>query len=69
MNKYLCSADLSKLIMNKYLRSTGFKSIRVALAIHVSSFKDRHVVAKELRKLNNTINTCLITWNIILYHS
>ena len=45
---------LSKLIMNgKNLSSTQFKSTRVALTIHGSSFKYRHFVAKEL--LNSII--------------
>ena len=44
------------------------------LIMHDSSFKDRHFNwalarrAKELLKLNNTINTC-VRLNIILYHS
>ena len=34
-----------------------------------SSFKYRRFVAKKIVKLNNTINTCLIRLNIILYYS
>ena len=37
--------------------------------MHDSSFKDRHLVAKESLKLNNTINTCLIRPKIIFYYS
>ena len=39
-----------------YLSSTGFKSIRVGLTLHGSSFKDRNFVwlcAEELLKFNN----------------
>ena len=39
------------------------------LIMHGLSFNDTHLVAKELRKLNNTIHTCLTRLNIILYHS
>ena len=40
---------LSRLTMNGYyLSTTGFKSIKSRLTMHVSSFKDRHFVAKEL---------------------
>ena len=60
---------LYRLTMNGYLRSKGFKSIRVGLTMHGSSFKDRHFFAKGLLKLNNTTNTCLIRLNIILYYS
>ena len=63
---------LSKLIMNEhYLRSTGFKSIRVGLIMHGPLFKNRHFVrlpAKDSLKLNNTIKTCLKRLNIILYY-
>ena len=68
---------LSRLTLNEqYLSSTGFKSTRVGLTMHGSPFKDRHFAwletlatrAKELLKLNNTINTCLIRLNIILYY-
>ena len=53
---------LSKLIMNvQYLSSTGFKSMRVGLIIHGSSFNDAHLVAKELLKLNNPINILVHT--------
>ena len=45
--------------------------------MHGSAFKDRHFVrsetlatrAKELLKLNNTINNCLIRLNNTLYYS
>ena len=45
--------------------------------MHGSSFNDTHFVwsetlaarAKELLKLNKTINTCLIRLNIVLYYS
>ena len=33
-----------------------------------SSFKYTHLVAKDSLKLNDTINTCLIWMNIILYY-
>ena len=62
--------------------STGFKSgldlgKRLGLTMHDSSLKDRHFVrlenfatrAKELEKLDNTINTCLIRLYICLYYS
>ena len=63
-----------KLIMNEYyLSSAGFKSISVGSTMHGSSFKNRHFVpseilptsAKELLKLNNTINRL----EFILYYS
>ena len=58
---------LSKLIMNEqYLTSTGFKSIRVGLTIHGSSFKNRHFVAKDSVKLNNAIR--LNVFHVILSH-
>ena len=41
----------------------------VGLTMHGSSFKNRHFVAKDSLKLNNTINTSLIKLNIILYYS
>ena len=34
-----------------------------------TSFKDRHLVAKDSLKLNNTINNCLIMLNVILHYS
>ena len=34
-----------------------------------SSFNDRHLVAKDSLKLNNTVNTSLIRLNIILHYS
>ena len=60
--------------MNEYyLSSAGFKSIRAGSTMHGSSFKNRHFVpseilatsAKELLKLNNTINRL----DFILYYS
>ena len=42
--------------------------MRVGLIIHGSSLNDAHLVAKETLKLNNTINTCLIRLNVILYY-
>ena len=54
-----------RVIMNwEYLSSKGFISIRVGLTIHGSSFKNRHLVAKDSLKLNITIRL-----NIILYYS
>ena len=44
---------------------SSFKSVRVGLIMHGSSFKNRYFVAKELLKLNNTINRL----NISLYYS
>ena len=32
-------------------------------------FKDTYFIAKDPLKLNDTINTCLISQNIILYYS
>ena len=70
--------NLSKLIINEYhLCSIGFKSIRVGLTIDCSLIKDRHsgqletlaTHDKDLLKLNNTMNTCLIRLIIILYYS
>ena len=60
------SLHLSKLIVN-----VGFKSIRVGLTKHSSSFNDTHLVTKNSLKLNlsNTIDTCLIRLSIILYYS
>ena len=55
--------------MDNILSSTGFKSIGLSLIIHGSSFSYTNLVAKELLKLNNTINTCLISLSIILYYS
>ena len=60
-----------------YFSSTGFKSMRVGVIIHGSSFKDRYFVwseafatyAKVLVKLDSTINTCLMRLNNILYYS
>ena len=58
---------LSQLFMNGYYwSSTGFKSRRVCLTIHGLSFKDIDFIrsetlstrAKELLKINNTIETC-----------
>ena len=57
--------------------SIGFKSGKVGLTMHGLSIKDRPfrwleilaARAKELLKRNNTINTCLIRLNIILYYS
>ena len=37
--------------------------------MHDSSFKGRRLVVEDSLKLNNTINTCLIRLNIILYYS
>ena len=66
----LIPLHLSKLIINgQYLSSTGFKSTRVGPTMHDSPFKNRHSVAKEMLKLNNTINTCLRMLNIISYYS
>ena len=36
--------------------------------MHGSLSKDKHFVAKELIKLNNTTNICLTRLNIILYN-
>ena len=52
-----------------YLSSTGFKPIGVALTMHDSLFKDRYFAAKDLLKLNNTINTRSTRLNITLYSS
>ena len=60
-----------------YFSSTEFKSMRVGVIIHGSSFKDRHFVwyetfatyAKVLLKLDSTINTCLMRLNNILCYS
>ena len=38
------------------ISSIGFKSIRVALTMHGSSFNDIHLVAKKLLKLKHLIN-------------
>ena len=35
--------------------------------MHDSTFKDRHLVAKDSLKLNNTTKTYLIRLNIILF--
>ena len=43
--------------------------MRVGLNLHGSSFRNRHLVAKDSLKLNNTINTCLLRLNSILYYS
>ena len=49
---------LSKLIMHKYyLRSKGFKIIKVGLAVDGSLFIYIHLVAKDPIKLNNPTNT------------
>ena len=45
------------------MSSIGFRSIKVDLIIHGSSFKDKHVVVNDPPKLNNVINTYL---NIIV---
>ena len=63
--------------MNRYLTLTEFKPIKVDLIIHGSSFNDIYFAqsetlstrAKELLKLSNTRNSCLIRLNIILYYS
>ena len=47
-------------IFEQNLSSSGFKSIRKSLIIYGSLFNDTHLVAKDLLKLNNTTNTCLI---------
>ena len=66
---------LSTLIMNGYyLSSTGFKSTRAGLKMHASPINDTHSVwsatrAKELLKLSNAINTCLIKLYNILYYA
>ena len=52
----------------KMLNSSGFKSIMVGLARHDSLYNDTHLVAKDLVKLNNRINTGLISPNINIYH-
>ena len=60
------SLHLSKLIMNgSYLSSMGFKSIKVGLAIHGSELQDIDLVPKDLLKLNDTINVCLISLKFI----
>ena len=46
-----------------------FKSIRVGLIINASLFQDTDFVAKDLRKINDRKNTCLISQNIISYYS
>ena len=59
--------QLFELMMNKYLSSEGFISAGVGLTMHGSSLENRHFVqsrAKDSLKLNNTINTCLVRWNI-----
>ena len=62
------SVRLFRLMMNGwYLNSTGFILIRVGLTRHDSSFKNKHFVAKDLLKLNNTINACIIYMGNILY--
>ena len=52
----------------QYLNSTGFKSTRVGQILLGSLFNDTHLVAKDLLKLNNAINTCSISQVIILYY-
>ena len=37
--------------------------------MHGSILKDTQLFDKDLLKLNNAINTCLISLNIILYYS
>ena len=37
--------------------------------MHYSLLENTHLVAKDMRKLENTINTCLINQNIIFYYS
>ena len=56
---------LSRLILNgKYFSSTRFKSVRVGLITHDLLFNYTNLVAKDPLKLNNLINTCLISHNI-----
>ena len=47
----------------------GFKSIKVGLTIHGSELQDIDLVSKDLLKLNDTINVCLISLKFILYYS
>ena len=52
-----------------YLIPKRFKSIRVGLILHGLSFKNRRFFwrhAKDLLKLNDKTNTCLIMLNINL---
>ena len=56
---------------NILAQGTGFIPIKGGLAMHDSSFKNRHIVrlhAKGSLKGKNTINTCLIRLNTILYY-
>ena len=53
-------------IIFKPTKIAGFKPTKVGLIIHGSSLNDTNLVAKELIKLNNTINTYLIRPNSIL---
>ena len=46
-----------------------FKSIRVGLIVNGSLFQNTDFVAKDLRKFDDTKNTCLISQNIIFYYS
>ena len=39
---------------------------KVGLALHILLLKDTYFIVKELLKLNNALNTCLISQNIIL---
>ena len=47
----------------------GFKSLRLDLTKHGSSFRDMHSVANDQLKFNNAIKACLINLSIILYNS
>ena len=47
----------------------GFKSLRLDLTKHGSSFRDMHSVANDQLKLDNAIKACLINLSIILYNS
>ena len=61
---------LSKLITSgQHSSSIGFKSTKIILDFHCLLFYDIQLVAKELLKLKNPLNTSLISHKIILYHS
>ena len=52
----------------QYLNLTQFKSMREGLVTHGALIKDTLLVVKDLLELNNTISTCLINLNFILYY-
>ena len=47
-----------------HLKSAGFKSIRVDVITHGSSFNHGHLNAKYSLKFNNLINACLEYYNM-----